>query len=215
MNNPQILLMGGEDPTYHNFEQLLPLIGNLLQDHSLDVTISTNPDQFLPGNIKSYHLILCYPFGHELTPAQEKGLLSAVRGDPRDNPPRTKGFLGLHGASCSFLNSEDYLRMLGGKFLAHPPLGELKVKIKHPEHPVMKGIRDFSIEDELYLVERYNPFQTLAGVDYRGFFRPVAWAKPYGLGRVVYLSLGHGSEQLLHNTVQQILINAVRWILRG
>lgn len=208
-----MLLMGGSDPTYHDFSVLLPQIAGLLREHGLEVTTSTDPDLFLPENIRRFDLIVCCTFGHTLTADQEAGLLNAVRGDPRDPDAKTRGFLGLHGASCSFLNSEGYLRMLGGKFLVHPPLDTLEVNICRPDHPVMHEVSDFSIEDELYLVETYPPFQTLAAVDYGGFSRPVAWVKPYGLGRVAYLSLGHGEEQLQHPSVQQILINAARWIL--
>lgn len=215
MQNIHVLLMGGSDPTYHDFSILLPLIGGFLREHELEVTTSTDPDLFLPENIRRFDLVLCCTFGHTLTVEQEAGLLDAVRGNPRDGSAKTKGFLGLHGAASSFLNSEGYLRMLGGKFLVHPPLDTLEVNICHPNHPVMRGVSDFSIEDELYLVETYTPFQTLAAVEYGGFSRPVAWAKPHGLGRVVYLSLGHGENQLQHQSIQQILINAVRWIMEG
>ena len=213
MEDSHVLLMGGADPAYHNFQKLLPILGDLLRKHSLEVTTTEDPDHFLAENIREFDLILCYTFGHTLTPAQEQGLLEAVRGDPSNPAARTKGFLGLHGAACSFLNSEGYLRMLGGKFLVHPPLDTLQVEICRPDHPVTAGIEDFSIEDELYLIENYAPFQTLAAVQHGGFSRPVAWVKPYGLGRVAYLSLGHGEKQLTHPPVQKIILNAARWIL--
>ena len=213
MQNTHVLLMGGSDSTYHDFSVLLPLLGGFLREHGLVVTTSTDPDLFLPENIRRFDLVLCCTFGHTLTAEQEAGLLDAVQGDPWDESAKLKGFLGLHGAAGSFLNSEGYLRMLGGKFLVHPPLDTLEVNICRPDHPVMEGVSDFSIEDELYLIETYAPFKTLAAVDYGGFSRPVVWVKPYGLGRVVYLSLGHGEKQLKNQSFQQILINAVRWIL--
>jgi type 1 glutamine amidotransferase len=179
----------------------------------LTVTSSQDPDLFLPENIHRYHLIVCYTFGHTLTLEQESGLLHALRGDPGNKKLKTKGLIGIHGASCSFLNSEAYLRMLGGKFLTHPPLDTLQVEITQPNHPVMQGIADFSIQDELYLIEPYSPFEVLASCQYEGFSRPVVWVKPYGLGQVCYLSLGHGPDQLQHPSVQKIIDNTVSWIL--
>ena len=41
---------------------------------------------------------------------------------------------------------------------------------------------------------------------------PLAWVRPYGLGRVCYCALGHGSEQLEHESVQRILRNALEWL---
>lgn len=213
MKDFQVLLMGGTDNTYHDFGRLLPILSKLLETIGLEVTVSEDPDMFLSGHMEGFDLIVCYTFGHTLHPDQEEGLLQAVRGDPWHESARTKGFIGIHGAACSFLNSEDYLRMLGGKFLVHPPLGTLEVEITCPDHPVMRGVSDFSIEDELYLVDPYAPFETLAVCHYGAFPRPVVWAKPYGLGKVVYLSLGHGEKQLRHKALQQILLNAAKWIL--
>jgi len=215
MRDYQVLLMGGADNTYHNFDRLLPILSGLLETIELDVTVSDDPDMFLPDRIQGFDLIVCYTFGPTLSPDQEEGLMGAVRGDPWHESARTKGFIGIHGAACSFLNSEAYLRMLGGKFLVHPPLDTLDVEIIHPEHTVMQGIRDFSIKDELYVVEPYTPFETLAVCDYEGFLRPIVWVKPYGLGKVVYLSLGHGARQLKHEAFQDILLNAALWILEA
>jgi len=105
--------------------------------------------------------------------------------------------------------------MLGGKFLVHPPLEPLEIEIVRPQHPVMEGVTDFHIEDELYLVENHAPFEPLAVCHYEGFPRPVVWVKPYGLGKVVYLSLGHGEKQLENTSLQRILINATAWILNA
>lgn len=213
MKDFQVLLVGGDDPTYHDFSRLIPILEETLSERGLQVTASYALDEFLPDRIQKYDLIVCYTFGHHLTADQEMGLLAAVRGDPWNERARTKGFLGLHGASSSFLNSESYLRMLGGRFLVHPPLQPLQVEITQPDHPLMRGISDFTITDELYLIESYTPFQPLAICEYQGHRRPVAWAKPYGLGKVAYLGLGHGEVQLRHASFQGILLNAVDWIL--
>lgn len=205
--------MGGADNTDHDFDRLLPILSDLLQTIGLEVTCSENPDMFLPEHISGFDLVVCYTIGHTLNPEQEEGLLGAVQGDPWDDSAKTKGFLGIHGASCSFLNSAAYLRMLGGEFLVHPPLDTLEVEIIRPEHPVMQGMSDFSITDELYLLDTHAPYETLAVCHYGGFPRPIAWMKPYGLGKVVYISLGHGEPQLENKSLQNMLANAVTWIV--
>lgn len=215
MKDLRVLLMGGDDRRYHDFERLLPILQELLERVELNVTLSENPDMFLPGNIEQFHLIVCYTLGHTLTSEQEKGLLEAIRGDPWNDSAKTKGFIGIHGASCSFLNSEAYLRMLGGRFLVHPPMGALQLEILNPNHPVTRGVTDFSLEDELYLLEMYPPYEPLVICHYGEFQRPVIWVKPYGLGKVIYIGLGHGEEQLKHKAFQEILANAARWILDG
>jgi len=43
----------------------------------------------------------------------------------------TAGF-GVHGASCSFSNSLVYQRLLGGRFLRHPPMATFRVHVEAP-----------------------------------------------------------------------------------
>ncbi len=102
--------------------------------------------------------------------------------------------------------------MLGARFLAHPPIGPFAVHVDAPDHPVMRGVGDFEITDELYTMETLAPFDALASADLGGFRRPLAWVRPYGLGRVCYSALGHGLEQLEHPSVRQILRNALGWV---
>jgi type 1 glutamine amidotransferase len=213
MKDSEVLLMGGSDSTHHNFDRLLPILHKLLENIELDVTISDNPDMFLPDNIQRFHIIVCYTSGHTLNPDQEKGLFEAIKGNPWNELARTKGCIGTHGASCSFLNSEAYLWMLGGKFLVHPPMDTIHSEITNPDHPVTRGVTNFSIEDELYLVETYSPYEPLVICNYDDFQRPLVRVKPYGLGKVMYISLGHGEKPLKNKTFQQILINAINWIL--
>jgi type 1 glutamine amidotransferase len=213
MSEIKALLVGGDDCRYHDFDMLLALLQKQLETLGLSVTCSWDPDMLLTDNIQQYELIVLYTLGHTLNKEQESGLLKAVQGDPWNKEAKTKGLLGIHGASCSFLNSESYLRMLGGKFLVHPPLDTIQVQITQPQHPVMQGLGDFAIRDELYLIEPYSPFEVLAHSEHAGFPRPIVWVKPYGLGRICYLSLGHGAEQLSQSPVQKIINNAVTWIL--
>jgi type 1 glutamine amidotransferase len=204
--------MGGDDNTFHNFEHLLPIIREQLTTLDLDVVVSEDPDMFLRENIRDFHLVICYTFGHTLTVAQEEGLLEALQGDVGNHAAKTRGFIGIHGASNSFLNSDAYLEMLGGRFLEHPPLGTIRAEIKPPDHPVTSGVGDFSIEDELYLLELCSSFEVLVACRYEGSERPLVWVKPYGSGKVVYISLGHGEQQLRHPSFTKILVNAARWV---
>jgi type 1 glutamine amidotransferase len=177
------------------------------------VTLTEDLDFFLPQNIKKFQAIVCYTTGRELTSEQENGLLKAIIGSPWGETGESKTFIGIHGASTSFQNSKAYLRMLGARFLTHPPLGEeYSFQIVKPDHPIMQGISDFTLIDELYLMEIYPPIETLIICDYRNFPRPIAWGKSYGLGKVFYTALGHGEKQIRNKIIQKMIINAINWI---
>jgi uncharacterized protein len=207
-----LLVMGGVEREYHDFSIMGPIYDSFLSSAGFDVTLSEDKDLFLPENIKNFDVIICYTTHGSLTKEQSGGLLNSIIGSFWENTGKPKGFLGIHGASCSFENNETYLRMLGGHFLTHPELGpEYLFHVEKAGHPIMKGISDFSMVDELYLQEIYPPMETLITCDFEGFSRPVAWVKSYGLGRVSSLSLGHGVEQTENPIFQKIIINAVNW----
>ncbi len=212
MNRIRILIIGGDKEGYHNFSILGPIYNNFLTNKGFEVELSEDLNMLLPQNIRDFDIILCCTLNASLTNEQAKGLIDSVTGNPWGDTGKPKGFIGVHGASCSFLEHPDYLRMLGGKFLTHPPMGEIYTfKIKNPTHPVTSGLNDFEMIDELYLLETYPPFETLIACEYAGFERPVAWVKPYGLGRVFYTALGHGKEQTENPVFQTVIGNAAAW----
>lgn len=125
---------------------------------------------------------------------------------------KPKGFIGVHGALVSAPDTPEYIHMIGGKFLTHPKMGQTyRIRIKNTAHPIMDKIEEFEIVDELYLMETYPPYELLMLCDFAGFERPVAWAKPYGLGRVFYISLGHGQSQIENPYYKSIISNALNW----
>ena len=212
MTQTKVLLMVGGNSTYHNFEEIGNILKNTVEESKCDVFLTENLDMFLPSNIKEFDIILTYTIERTLTKEQEDGLLNAIIGAPSEIKGRTKGFIGLHGATISFIDSIRYLRMIGGKLLAHPPTDTFLFQVSNPSHPIMEGITNFSLKDELYLTEIFTPIESLLICQYNGFNHPIAWIKPYGLGKVFYCSLGHGKEQMSNKNTQTIIKNAIEWM---
>lgn len=208
----KILVFGGLETKFHDFSVMGPIFKDFLEDVGFKVTLTEDLDFFLPPNIREFQAIICYTTGRELPSEHEKGLLNAIIGSPWGETGEPKIFVGVHGASCSFQNSKAYIRLLGARFLTHPPLEEEHTfKVIRPDHPIMRGISDFSLTDELYLMEIYPPIETLVTCDYNGFPRPIVWVKPYGLGYVFYTALGHGEEQVNNKIFQKMIINAINY----
>jgi uncharacterized protein len=94
--------------------------------------------------------------------------------------------------------------LLGGQFLAHPPIGSYRVEVTDPTHPLVAALEPFDTVDELYVCEMHEPVDVLLHTVFdgecRGFaeggrpadeFRPVLWQKQTGAGTVTTLTLGH------------------------
>jgi hypothetical protein len=98
-----------------------------------------------------------------------------------------------------------FMQMLGSQFIAHPPIMEFEVEVAAPDHPLVAGLGNFRVEDELYLSELHGPNEVLLQTHYNGkaqqgfveedWFsdepRPVMYVHRHGDGEVLYLTLGH------------------------
>ena len=88
--------------------------------------------------------------------------------------------------------------MLGGVF-SHKGLpdgkvrkGTYTVKIVDAASPILAGLKDFAIKDELYYHMQMQPgVKPLATVSHEDADWPVAWTTLYGEGRVFHTPLGH------------------------
>jgi type 1 glutamine amidotransferase len=94
--------------------------------------------------------------------------------------------------------------LLGGQFLAHPPIGPYTVEVTDPQHPIVAGLASFTTLDELYVCEMHPPVDVLLHTDFDGecpgfvegsrpsqVRQPVMWQKVRGAGAVTFLTLGH------------------------
>ena len=98
-----------------------------------------------------------------------------------------------------------FMEMLGSQFMSHPPIHEYDVLVTEAEHPLVKGIPTFRVDDELYLCKFHGEHRTLLHTHWdeavESFVRddwrkdtdvqPVMYLHPYGEGTVLYLTIGH------------------------
>lgn len=212
VNQPiKILYITGGDSKYHDFKLAGQIYRDFLSQAGFEVTVSEDLDLLLPESIVNYDVIMLYSINQYLSPDHEKSLLAAVIGNPWGNTGKPKGFIGLHSATITFSNSIAFQHMVGARFLTHPPIGSFSYQVEDKNHPVTAGLSDFELTSELYVVEELTPFQPLLTSFHKGFKRPVAWVKPYGLGRVFISCLGHTPEEMKDPGCQSMIVNAVKW----
>lgn len=129
----------------------------------------------------------------------------------------------LHNVTHVGLTDPDFRHVLGAAYAGHPPIRTFKVKVKNPDHPITKGVKDFIVTDEQHYMEydkdpKYLLLETVneEGLSYRnqGATAPGGWAYDYGKGRVCYLSPGHLLTVLWNPEYVKLQRNAVRWLLR-
>jgi type 1 glutamine amidotransferase len=137
------------------------------------------------------------------------------------------GFVAAHVGLTAFASWPEFLDLLGARFDGHPIVGAGTIINENPGFPATRHLpSSFAFNDEFYQPKDHsrekidvllrldlsnvppNPNLRLNG-DY-----PLAWAKTYGKGRVLYSSLGHASPTWDIHDVRQMYLEAIRWALR-
>lgn len=140
------------------------------------------------------------------------------------------GFLGIHGAGGDrHYDWHWYIdEVLRAQFVMHPLLHHMqtvRVNVEAPQHPVMSGVASWTHRDEWYNFEQsprarvtvlasldestYHPEIGAMGADH-----PIIWCHEVGKGRVVYSALGHSAAAFDDPVYQQLLENALNWLLQ-
>ena len=129
----------------------------------------------------------------------------------------------LHNTTHVALSDPDFRHVLGAAYAGHPAIRTFKVKIKNPDHPITRGVRDFIVTDEQHYMDydkdpKHLLLETVNedGLNFgsRGPIAPGGWAYDYGKGRVCYMSPGHLLMVLWNPEYVKLQHNAVRWLLR-
>jgi type 1 glutamine amidotransferase len=186
-----------------------------LADAGFDVEIAEDLDVYTDaGKLAATDLIVqCWSMGR-LTSAQCDGLVSAVRDGT--------GFAGWHGGVvATFQDSPDYLRMVGGVFLHHPPEFvdyEVRTARSQSAHPIVAGLPDFTVHTEKYWMLSDSLNTVLATTEFGPpegpATMPVAWTRNWGAGRIFFSAIGHRTEDLWDPAVYTLTHRGLVWASR-
>lgn len=197
-----LFLTGGP---IHNAKDIGDIVQKMMEKTGrFDITrVHEDLDALLPERIAPYKLVVFYWTLGDLTDAQRKGLL--------DHIAAGNGFTTFHSGADSFRSDAKYREMVGGFFVTHPAYRTYQVSVTKVESPITRGITEFMITDEQYILD-YDPKVTvLANGLHEGKVMPVVWTKPYGDGRVFYCALGHDTKAVEQEMFQTILLRGALW----
>lgn len=204
-----ILYMAGG--SFHDHLGVASVLRRFLEvRHEYYVTYSEDYSVFT-RSLSEYDIIIMNGMPKTLLDDELAGFLEAVR--------EGKPVLGLHSATAAM--SRDTARMktydevFGAHFNGHPPIHRFPVEIKEPNHPITQNLGPFEIYDEMYFFGNIPNGSTIlieAEHNERGR-TPTAWVKQYGKGKVFYTSLGHGVGAATNRYFQQLLLNALEWLV--
>ncbi|HEY1602628.1 MAG TPA: ThuA domain-containing protein [Pirellulales bacterium] len=143
-----------------------------------------------------------------MTPTQEKAVVDFVH--------RGGGFLNLHNSMGLYPEDGPYLRLVGGRYIGHGPLERFRVEVVDRDHPVTRGVQDFSVADEQHTppIDADKVHLLLRNRSDDGQTAAAGWVYEPGQGRLCHLANGHTRESLAHPMYRRLMRNAVLWCLR-
>lgn len=201
----RLLVLGGLTTDYHQFAIFGPIFIALFNEIGLTADTTEDLDALTPENLARYAGVVNYTTARDITDEQYVALLAFVQ--------HGGGYIGVHCASDTFRNQPDSKRLLGGRFLDHPPQLDIIGEIVDFAHPITAPLSSFMVHDELYTLDD-NPddYHLLARSPSHGL-RPIAWTRNEGAGRVFYISLGHNVETYAEPTYRSFLQRGTQWAI--
>ena len=129
-----------------------------------------------------------------------------------------KGFVAIHVGAGLPESWPEYHDLTGGGWVyggtsaAHPP-SKHTVTIADNSHPCAKGLKDFEIDDEIYMKVGWRPDNDIfLTTNCEGEIHPTAWSRKYKKGKVVTTNLGHYGPAFKSTEFQKMIINSIYWV---
>ena len=205
-----LLITGGHDFDRNAFFQLL----NDLQGMTFtEVKHPVANDYFLGNKTEDFDVILFYDMVQDISQAQREGFEKLVE--------KGIGLVFLHHSIVSYPDWDYYKNAVGGRYHAKGPKAsnythevDFNAAIVARTHPVLKGLEDFEVFDEIYgnveISESVNP---LLKTDHPDSMPYLAWSQELNPhSRSVYIQPGHGPEVFSLTPFQQLLKQALTWV---
>lgn len=205
MDPARALIVTGHNHPAHDWRKVTAaLIPVLEQDPRLVVDVTENVEDLATAKIDDYDLLVMNYSSWDRQglsrPAQQRFVEYLKRGG---------GLSVIHFANGSFTDTlpnkeadwpeyrTNIVRRIwvhGEGQSGHDALGQFRVEITETPHPITAGLPAFDTFDELYFRQMGElPIEPLAQAKSRvtGQDEPMAWAYPYGEGRIFQTVLGH------------------------
>jgi len=215
----RVLLVTGMDYPAHKWQETAPVLRRLLEaDPRMKVRVVEQPEALALLRPGDWEVVLLHFQNWE-----QPGPGAAARLSLSNHVASGGGLVSVHFA-CGAWHGEwpEFQNLLGrvwhgsgpGKS-QHDPRGPFRVEMVDREHPITRGLADFTTVDELYTCLTGDaPIHLLAQATSKvdGRAHPQVFVRDYGRGRVFVTTLGHDVQAWTnHPTVGELLRRGTAW----
>ena len=211
----RVLLITGDDVSAHDWLSCAVATRDVLQGSGQFTVDVTGGAEVLAKaeNLKNVDVIYFLMYNARtpmLSDAGKENLLAFVKAG--------KGFVVAHLASASFKDWPEFRNLCGRVWVmgtsGHGPRSVFKAQVVDPTSPLLKGIKDFDQDDELYgKLQGDAPIHVLmqADSDWSKQAEPLAFTLDYGKGHVFHHTFGHDAKALSTPEVKTLIVQGTAW----
>jgi type 1 glutamine amidotransferase len=192
-----------------------PEISFLAAEHS-----KTNASAYDRSDLADYDVIVLYDMPKSITETQKASFFGILR--------RGTGLVVLHHALVSLQEWPEYEKIIGGRYpesasksgavtdtVGYQHDVEFPVLIVAKNHPILAGLENFQIKDEIYWGFRVgNDVTPLISTTNPKSGKPLGWCREQEKSRIVYLQLGHGPSAFQNENYRRLVAQSIRWAAR-
>jgi type 1 glutamine amidotransferase len=218
----RVLILSGQNN--HDWKTTTPYLRQLLAESGrFTVAVTDTPETLTAADLALAEVLLCNwnTFGAQAAdwPAELRTLfLEFVRNG--------KGLVSVHAGTSSFPDWADYQDLVMGTWklgqTGHGQVHAFAVTNTQPEHPVMQGLPELWVEDELWhgVPLRGDPTVlasalSAAATGGSGKVEPLVLARTFGQGRSLTLLLGHDLQAMRHPGFRILVTRGSEWAATG
>ncbi len=223
----RVLILTGRNN--HNWKETTPVLEKLLEDAGCSVDTVVPPAGLTKKNLQNYDVILSnwnsWGKGSKEAEAQWTNLERAAY---LDFVHQGGGHVTVHAGGSSFYDDWPEYRKVSLVFwnlgeTGHGRPHGFRVRIDRPDHPVVTGLDEFTIRDELWNKPGVVEHATVLASAYSdhageakgtGQWEPSTVVATYGQGRCFATLLGHDAQIMENEGFRELLIRGVRWAAR-
>jgi type 1 glutamine amidotransferase len=225
--NVLIYTRNGDGYVHDNIPASIEAIERLSDTYGFSVTATEDPTVFTDESLARFDVIIFSNTNNDVfdTDGQRQALKQYIRGGG--------GFVGIHSASGTERNWAWFTRLVGGRFVFHPPQQDFVAVVADRSHPSTSFLpkRWNIVDDEPYYHHGMSPsIRVLLSADlstvsdnrkeeYLGnVFSdnvPIAWYQEFDGGRQWFTSLGHKSEHYNDELFMRHVLGGLQWAVGG
>lgn len=216
-----LLILSGRNN--HDWEATNTVLQKTFENQgSFTVDLTFRPDTLFYEHFRDYDVLVnnwnSWPENDLRWPkTAEEGLIRFLK--------EGGGMVFFHASSSVFYNWDEFRNISTASWedeTHHGPMCRVRVSFEDLDHPLISGLKDFEIFDELWIDARSNTSFTTLGTasnvdtlvkDQEA--QPAVFVRNFGRGRIFHTILGHDTRALENPGFRILMLRGAEWAARG